>query len=139
MFLPFVSFRPELCPGMTTPVGSWFGICNESVIIVDDGIGGGHHHRRYRPPLYGPWYTQTHFSSSLDQMILLPVQSVLPRLSLRETRRPPGTITPGSLPLGGLPPTRISTTGWSSCSISTQGVSGSRTSRMENSRSLRIG
>ena len=132
--------QPESYTDMMTLVSPWFSICNESGIVMNDGMSIGDHHRRYMQWVtYGPRYAQPHLCNSLDQMIPLPVQSILPGRTRKDTRRPPGTTRPGSLPLRGLPPTLTRTTGSSPTSISTQGVSGSLLSRMERSLNRRTG
>ena len=122
--------------GLISPCVS---IWNEIRIISDHDMHQGHQNTVYMLRLYGPKWVQTHMFIAEDQMMRLPVQSVLPGHTRKETRRPPGTTTPGSLPLGGLPPTLTRTTGWSSTSISTQGVSGSLLRRTEQSLSRKTG
>ena len=121
--------------GLVNPCVS---IWNEIRIISDPDMLQGHQDTVYILPLYGPKWLQTHMFMAEHQMMRLPVQSVLPGLTRKETRRPPGTTTPGSLPLGGLSPTLTKTTGWPSTSISTQGVSGSLLRRTEQSLSISV-
>ena len=114
-------------------------IWNEFKIVLDHDMYEEDHRNVYMKRVYGPRWVQTHMFIAGDQMMRLPVQSVLPGRRRRETRRPPETTTPGSLPLGGLPPTLTRTTGSSPTSISTQGVSGSLLSRTEQSLSRKTG
>ena len=132
--------QPESYLSMMAVVNPWSSVCNKTNMVMDGEMSHGHHHSRYkRGVTHGPWYAQPQLCNSLDQMTFLPVQSNLAALSLGDTRRLPRSTRPGSVPLTDLPLTLTYSTGSSPSSISSQGISGSLSSRIQRSLSRRTG